>query len=102
MQSIPALGVMEWTMVGFSFRKTRTRDESARMSLITAICLSMGTAIVRTPSADATRTNSASGDERAITSYWADSSRSIPEQNAVSDEGTVVARISLMLFLIAP
>ena len=89
----PAFGVMEWTMSGRSFRKTRMSSNRDFRSLKGAIFRAMGTEMVRTFSRLRMLSSSGCGEERAMISYRDDRSRRRPRQNRSSESGTVAVRM---------
>ena len=102
MLSSPALGVMLWTISGLSLRKTRISLSKDLRSLNGAIFLSMGTAMVLTPSSLAISSSSLSGEERATTSYSAERSLSRSLQKTFIDTGMVDTLMSFFFSIPVP
>ena len=99
MQSNPAFGVIECTIVGFSFRNTFISRHRDIISFFTEICLSIGTAIPLIPYSLVISFICSPGEDKSTTSYFLQRSGSIPLTKP-RDCGTVHALIIFFLSIL--
>ena len=101
-ESKPALGVMEWTILGFSFLKRRYNWMRATKSFSGEICLCIGTEKVVTFSLSRRFAKCMSSPDTAIISKYLLKNDNCPARNEFIERATVEERIILSFITFNP